>query len=513
MVETSSPSRGKNSDLILAVLFLAIGLVVFELWMATTRHDNSRDQHLGGAVAFAKGHIDIMRPMLLGYNANGVPTPLEFPVWQAVTAIFMKCFGIWYGWGNVTSLIFFFSSLLVLFDLCRRTGSVRLAWWAVLFALCQPLSVVIGGQAGGDSTAWSFAMWFIYFAYRMLNEGRWGWWFLAVFSGCLSAAAKAPFFMTAGLTTFFWLWTWYRRSVRAWLFLASSGIISGAFLIAWNYHCHLYYKQAEFPFENMDTFHGSIYEWYFGTLAFRLNIHNWVRLCWHTMIFIFGVFGILIAPLSIRFKQSRAPWLWILAAVVTTLVFPVLVCNHDHYIQIYAPVIAWLCAIVATEIEPAFWSIIRASIPIRFLLLCAAYGTSIFAVSLTLHATLFDTYQQDIGQEIHDHTSPNDKLVVWGEIWGKPFLRADREGLTAGSSLTDNAWFNDPKNLNRLRELGYTKIVLMNPSPFMVAWLSVNLGGTAVSRADLHQDLPEVAKKWPVAYDSPQLLIVQIPNT
>jgi 4-amino-4-deoxy-L-arabinose transferase-like glycosyltransferase len=171
-----------------------------------------------GAVAYAKGHIDLLRPQLLGFNANGAPTPLEFPIWQALTAALMKCFGIWYGWGNIVSLAFLFSSLWVLFDLCRRLGSSRTGWWAMLFSLVQPLNFIVGGQAGGDSTAWAFAMWFIYFSYRMMSEGKWSWWLLAVFAGSLSASTKAPFFMTAGLTTFFWLWLRYRNSGRAWFF-------------------------------------------------------------------------------------------------------------------------------------------------------------------------------------------------------------------------------------------------------------------------------------------------------
>ena len=173
MADSSLGSKS-NKDLIFLAGLLATAIVFFELWMATTDHDNSRDQHLGGAVAYAKGHIDLLRPMLLGFNANGAPTPLEFPIWQAMTAVLMKCFGLWYGWGNVVSLIFFSSSLWPLFDLCRRLCSIRVAWWAMVFSLSQPLSVLIGGQAGGDSTAWSFAMWLIYFSYRMMNDGKWG---------------------------------------------------------------------------------------------------------------------------------------------------------------------------------------------------------------------------------------------------------------------------------------------------------------------------------------------------
>jgi hypothetical protein len=103
--------RQNSKDLIFIAVFLAAALIFFQLWMAAHDRYNDRAQHLGGAVAYARGHIDLFRPMLLGFTANGAPTPLEFPLWQACTAVLMKCFGGWLGWGNVVSLTFFLSSL------------------------------------------------------------------------------------------------------------------------------------------------------------------------------------------------------------------------------------------------------------------------------------------------------------------------------------------------------------------------------------------------------------------
>jgi len=342
------------------VVLLAVGLTVFELWMATTKHDNSRDQHLGTAIGYAQGHIDLLRPVVLGFNANGAPTPLEFPIWQAVTAIFMKGFGIWYGWGNITALLFFFSSLWALFELCRLENSVRMGWWAVLFSLAQPLSLASGGQASCDSTAWAFAAWFIYGAYRMMNEGKWRWWFLAVLMGSLSAMTKAPYFMTAGLTTFFWLCLRHRTSIRAWAFLASSGAISMLLFTVWNYHCHKVYKEALFPFWDLNILDKSIRSWYFGGLAYRLDIHSWMRLSWHLYNRVFFGAGIIFV-VSAWFRRSLDAWVWVLAAVITTMVFPVLIIEHHHYLFIYAPAVAWLCAVVAVELEPGIWSVLKAA--------------------------------------------------------------------------------------------------------------------------------------------------------
>ena len=505
-------NRQDNRDLALLAALLAIGIVVFELWMATTNHDNSRPQHLGGAVAYARGHIDLLRPMLLGFNANGAPTPLEFPLWQALTAGLMKCFGIWFGWGNVVSLFFFFSSLVALFDLCRRLCSVRTAWWAVVFSLLQPLSTWIGGQAGGDSTAWSFAMWFLYFCYRMMNDGGWNWWAAAVLMGCLSAATKAPFFMTAGLTAFFWLLLRQRQSLRAWLFLCSTGIISVLVFAVWNHHCSRIYGAAEFQTIDMDPLHGDIDRWYFGTLAYRLNLHNWLRGGWHLAGMVFGSLAFLLGPLlCLRLKQAAEAWLFLLAAVCATMVFTPLLWEHSHYFFIYAPAAAWLCAIPAAEFEFSIWNRLQTSMLARVAILLLTFSATLAETGMAIHFNLiFDDYLSKSAQVIKEHTAPADKSVVWGQVWGDPFLRADRQGLTGGLGLESTGWINDPAKLGRLQELGYTKLIFINPSPFVVA-LTTAVGQHGEKLEDLHQYLPAVAKAWPVVLDSPQILIVQIP--
>jgi len=512
MSELSGKKPG-NGDLKALALLLGLGIVIFELWMATTDHDNSRDQHLGGAVAYAKGHIDLLRPMLLGFNANGSPTPLEVPIWQALTAVLMKCFGIWYGWGNVISLIFYFSAIAALFSLARRLGSARTAWWVVVFTLLQPLTIVAGGRAGGDSTALAFAMWFIYFSYRMMNDG-WQWWPAAILTGCLSATTKAPFFMTAGLTTFFWLWLRHRSSVRAWLFLSSAGIVSFLACLAWNFHCHKVYAEAEFPMMDFDPYHGSINHWYFGSLAYRLDPRNWLRGGWHMATLVFGNFSfIFLVMLAIRLKRSAEAWLFLLAAGCTTLVFTPLILIHDHYFFILAPPLAWLCALSAAEFELEIWNRLRASTLGRTAVLLVVFTASLAETYKAMHFNIyFDSYQQTIGRIIEKNTAPTDKMVVWGwAVWGDPFLRANRDGLTGGIALDNSAWFNDPQKLQRLKQLGYNKIVLINPSPFIAALTSVN-EKHGEELVDLHEHLPAVAKGWPVVYDSTQLLILAIPE-
>lgn len=512
----SAATRQNNGDLIFLAALLAAGIVAFEVWMATTNHPNIRDQHLGGAVAYAKGHIDLMRPMILGFAVNGTPTPLEFPVWQALTAVFMKCFGLWYGWGNIVSLIFFFSSLWPLFDLCRRMGSSRIGWWAVLFTLAQPLSWLVGGRAGEDSTAWTFALWFIYASYRMMSEGRWSWWLFSICAGSLSATTKAPFFMSAGLTTFSWLWLRYRRSSRAWFFLVSAGGVATLLFLVWHIHCHRVYAEADFSTTSVDPFdrtsHAS--QWYFGTMATRWDWKLWLRGAWRLANYALGSLAfILLVLMAARVKRSTEAWFWLLGAVCTTLVFPLTIWEQMHYFLIFAPATAWLCALAAVEIESGIQGRLQISPPVKTAILLVTFTLSLAGAFMILHVKiLFDPYTAEIGQLIKEHTAPEEKIVVWGMIWGQPFLQADRQGFTGGTELDANDWINEPQKLKRLKQLGYTKIVLINPSSYMIA-LAAATGTPGYNLLNLHEHLPHVATNWPVVFDSPQMLMVQIPNS
>jgi hypothetical protein len=349
----------------------------------------------------------------------------------------------------------------------------------------------------------------------MMRDQHWKWWLAAVVAGGLSATTKAPFFMSAGLTAFFWTWLRARNSARAWKFLISAGVISVLLFLAWNVHCHRVYAEAEFPTINLDPFdeHGGVIRWYIGNLGNRANLHNWLRGGWHLANSAFGGLGFIFLVLaSTRFKASAEGWLWLLAAACTTLVFTQLVLGHTHYFFIFAPATAWLCAVAAAEIEPLVWDRLRLSIWMRGLVVSITLVASLAATLVATHFNLnFDPYPSEVAQLIKEHTSPGDKIVVWGMIWGDPFVKVDRQGLTGSLSLTDTSWLNDPHKLQRLKELGYKQIVLINLSPLVIAITSAD-GNHGEKLEDLHRCLPSVAQNWPVAFDSSAVLIVQIPE-
>ena len=98
------------------------------------------------------------------------------------------------------------------------------------------------------------------------------------------------------------------------MFLISAGGISLLLFMAWNFHCHRVYAEAEFPTINMDASDGksNINHWYFGTLAFRLDFHNWLRGSWLLATAVFGGFSfIFLFLVSACLKKTTEAWLWI----------------------------------------------------------------------------------------------------------------------------------------------------------------------------------------------------------
>jgi hypothetical protein len=355
----------------------------------------------------------------------------------------------------------------------------------------------------------------------MMTDGKWSWWLLSLVVGGLSAAIKAPFFAAAGLTTFLWLWFFHRRSARAWFFLSSAGIVSLLLFFVWNVHCHRVYAEAEFSTLNLNPFdkNSSVHEWYFGSSAYRFHLANWLRGGWHLTTYAFGSFVfVFLILLAIRAKDSKHVWLGLLSCAITTLIFPVLLLEHIHYFFIFASIIAWLCALGTVAIESRIQDLLSSSWLPRTAMLLAALAASLVQSLATIHInTIYDPYDEEVGHLIEAHTTPNEKIIVWGECWGGPFQTTDREGFTGGYNLDDSAWINDPQKLKRIKQLGYTKIVLLNQSPLNIAMTTVSAhapGDPARIHKleNLHEHLPAVAKNWPVVFETPQILIVQIPE-
>lgn len=503
--------RWSNGHLLLLVCVLFGAAVVFHLASAAKGHSFYRDQHLGAALVYARGHIDLLRPIIVGFNATGTPTPQEPPFWQAAAALAFKALGPWWGWANVVSLALFATSFVPLFLLAQDFFGSRAAWWTLVFFLAQPIVFVYSGTAGTDGFSLATAIWFLYCAMGLLKNPSALWWLATVFAGSLAATAKMPFFLTAGLACFFLTLGFHRNSPLPWLFLGSAAVVIGGVFFAWTHYTDRCTAGAEFPFDDLRVSDKQMFLWYFGDLHYRLSPGNWIKGAWRMLNACFGSFALVgLCGYALFFVRGN-PFakLLLLGGVTTTLIFTHLVLHHTHYYLMFAPPIAMLCGLAAADLEKKvpFASGWKTTLGLAGVLL--VLGLSLLQGLIGVRVVLvYDNYPHDMAALVDQYTAPTDKLLIEGGGWGGNMLiLAQRDGL----SIWNTKICEDATNFARLRQLGFNKLVMISEPPLTAAVEKSNPGQTHAVRESYRQFLTPVARDWPTLFESDDILIKQIP--
>ena len=523
---------------------LALGIfgliVAFHLGNALAGKSLIRASHLGTALEYAHGPINLLRPMIVGFNATSTPTALEFPLWQAATGLVFKVTrSNWYGWGNLVSLMLFASAMWPFLQLGRAFVGERAAWWGLAFMLAQPLIVIMAGEAATDGFCLALTLWFLFCAWQMIRTGKVWWWLPTAVFAALSAVSKLPFFMAAGLFTVLLLLNRDQapgsaapnlapsdpRPGRRWLLLAAAGACGGVALLLWSRHADALAAQAEYPYVDLRLSHSPFLRfWYFGDWHYRLSPGPWIKGAWRFLHATLGALPLItLLVMALARRGLVLLKLWLLASFLTTLVFSHLVLGHWHYYLMYCPAVALLCGVSLTRLEEwvatEFPSVsLRLALAAMLLLFSGIDGVITMKVAID-----YDDFSKTISSLLRQHTQPQDKLILytcdsdWG---GEDLFRAGRNGLSV-LNLENSpelptvkglfALLSNPDDLKRLKALGYNKLVLVSESPVRFAVEASNPG----SKRRRHFYPPSISKAvdaWPVVFQSEDLLIKDIPN-
>ena len=517
--------RSGHYDLKLLATGLFAAITIFHLASAGMGYSFYRAQHLGTAVEFAHGSINLLKPVIVGFNANGSPTPLELPVWQAAAGMVFKAVSSnWYGWANLVSLLFFATTLWPLFQIARQHIDERAAWWTLVFYLTQPLIIIYAGKAASDGFCLATAIWFLFFADRMIRETRWYWWPLSASFACLCAISKLPFFIVAGMVSFFILARSPVRKWRPWFLLISAGGVAAAVFALWTHYCDTQAAVAEFPYTELRLSKNPFMLWfYFGDLSMRASLGTWIMGGWR---FVHATLGsLLLAPLflaALFYSGNHLAKSWLLASSLMTLVFFHLVAIHWHYYLIFSPGVALLCGAMFARAEVL--CVQKCSSP-KFLVPLVGLvliGSAISGLMMMNIALYYDYFPHEISSLLKRYTRPEDRLIIYKcdtEWPGELLSLADRKGLyvplikreALGPTDSGLQEILDNKNdLQRLRALGYTKLVLVSESPVLFA-VQASKPGSRQLRRFYPASISPTVDAWPVVYRSDDLLIKDIP--
>ncbi len=505
------------------ILLLGALIVALHLGTALAGRPAYRALHLGPALNYARGSINLFRPVVVGFTANEAPMAQEFPLWHAVVGLVFKVtHSTWFGWANLVSLLMFALGLWPFFQLASQYTNERAAWWSLAFLLAQPLIIFQAGNGGMDGLSLTLMLWFLYCADKMLRTARAGWWAGAAVFGILSAVSKVPFFMAAGLCGFFLLLL-DRRDWRAWVQLASVGVLATMAFFLWSHHTDSLAAEAEYPYVDVRFSHSPYcVQWFFGDWHSRLAIGSWIKGGWRFLHVMLGSLPLAALLIIALFRPGNSmPKLWLAGTAVTTLLFSNLVLIHTHYYLMCSPAVAMLCGATVAR-----WEDFGArEIPNAVLRLALAAMVLVFSAVDGLMAMKvvndYDTFARDVGKVINEHTSPEDKLIIYGEgQWGgEVLIPAQRKGLSV-FSLEHRAdmptvkalreLLDSDSDVRRLKELGFNKVVLLSESPVRFAVTAVNPGSKR-TRILYPQNISPKVDAWPVVYRSEDVLIKEIP--
>lgn len=506
---------------LVAILFALIA--AFHIGSALAGRSLFRAIHLGTALEYAQGSVNLLRPIIVGFSANEAPVAEELPLWQAAAGLSFKLtHSTWYGWANVVSLLIFATTLWPFFKIAEKCVGETAAWWSLVFLLAEPIIVFAAGLGSTDAFSFVATIWFLYFADRMIRTGGIRWWFPVALFATISALSKIPFFMTAGLCSVAMLLVNQNRNPLRWLLLATSGAAASIIFLIWTRYTDSLAGQLEFPFQELRLSHSpQIVYWFFGDLHYRLSPGAWLKGGWR---FLHATLGslplIILLAMALLRPGNRLAKLWLLAGFITTLVFTHVVLVHWHYYLMFSPAVALLCGSTLARWE-AFW---RDEMPqdwLRCVLAGAALLLSVIDGLVAMKISIYyDHYPKELSEVIREHTKPENKLVIYGGDWGgEELFRSGRRGFyvfrlnTDGKNTTPKGLIdilNTPADLRRLKELGYNKLVLMSESPTQFAAVAVNPGSTR-KRAFYPRSISPAVDAWPVIYQSEDILIKEIP--
>jgi len=501
-----------------------LGLIVaFHLGSALVGKSIFRAIHLGTALEYAQGPIDLLRPIIVGFNATGTPTAQELPIWQATAGLVFRAVGsTWYGWANLVSLSFFATALWPFFQVARQYTDERTAWWALVFLLAQPLIVVWSGTASADSFCLAVTIWFLYSAEQMLRTGRLRWWFPAALFACLAAVSKLPFFMAVGLCSAFSLLRHHRRSWWRWILLAAAGALAASVFLLWTHYTDSLAAQAEYPFLELRLSRSSyITYWFFGDLHYRLSAGPWLKAGWRFLHATLGSLPLVFLPAAALLRPgNRSAKLWLVAAFLTTLVFTHVVLVHYHYYLMYCPAVALLCGATLTRWEPFLAQELTRPWQRLGLAGLVLVGAATDGVITSKIAIAYDPFREEMSALLRQYTKPEDKLILYGGDWGgEELFRSGRQGFyvysletLAGGGGIKGLYdlLGSEADLRRLKSLGYNKLVLMSESPVQFAAQAVN-PGSKYKRHTYPATISTTVDTWPEVYRSADICIKEIP--
>lgn len=356
--------------------------------------------------------FDLLNPAVCWMGGHGTLI-LEFPLPEAIAAIFYKVFGPDHVWARLVFFSFFLGAVAYFYKIVKHLFNQQLAQAATIVYLAMPLSLFYSRAVHIDFTAMFFAHGMLWYYLVGIEHERLKSLVIGTAFATLAFLIKVPYAFFFALPLLWWTaqkkqWKFLLRS--SWLFA-----IPIAGLVWWVWHTKTVNAQAP-DWDFIPGYHKftEMWYWYFGVLEQRFDPEIWKTLWERFLGEITGISGLVLLALGMisgrRIKHYGFAILWLVGAIIYLLIFFNLNRVHDYYqLPFLAPVAIFIGMAVHSLFDQIKGKSAIAASGLLIVLLAGFSAEQIYYAEGNYYVVKTD--QIAIGEAIQQNT-PDDALVV-----------------------------------------------------------------------------------------------------
>lgn len=365
---------------------------------------------------FYQNGIDLLHPSVCWMGGHQTMI-LEFPLHEAIAALFYKAFGPSHLWARLVTLFFFMVSVFYLYKVVKLLSSKQVAQIAVLIYMVLPLSLFYSRAVHVDFVAVGLAHAMLWYYLQGIQQNMWKHILVGTLFAIPAFMVKAPYCFYLALPLVWWIWK--QKRWREVLKFSPLFILPVIAFGLWIWHTKTINAQAPDWFF-IPGYHKftAMTEWYFGSWHQRTLLESWQTLGWRMVLDVAGWVG-LACCLGGIFLGRKAKgygffaW-WGLGTLIYVLLFFNLNKVHNYYqIPLLAPVAIFAALAINQLYQRLKGKLAGKVLLVLFPLLIG--GENIYYSEITYYETFED--QVTIGETIAGNT-PEDALVIvsWGGL-------------------------------------------------------------------------------------------------
>jgi len=341
-----------------------LGLIVFLALLARSYHITYppydthcfRQTQTAGLIRdYYREGIDLFYPRMITLGDPGYAV-LEFPLYQAISAIFYHVFAPDIIYARMASILFGLLCIMFVYRLAKRFLDQKTAVFASLFFAFMPLNIFYNRVPMPDTLTILLSLIMLDFLIEGINNKRTIFLVIGILSGSLGLMMKSPYVAPLFLPIIYMVYG-QERKLKSFLnirFLAAF-IIPVTMMILWQQHANFvnekHFNTDVYPFREL--YSAVVVKlrpfntWYFGDIAQRLDIDNYLIIMqriFKEILSIIGIFFLVAGFIALIKKKIAAFFLiWLFSVLLSTLLFFNLNIIHNYYQLPLTAILAIFC--------------------------------------------------------------------------------------------------------------------------------------------------------------------------